>query len=406
MFLPVKTIVFTALLYFLSSNTVCAKVLEVGQGKEYSSLQDAATKAKAGDTILIRKGVYKGGNFIVNLKGTANAWITICGAANEEVIFRGGSEAIHLSDPEYIIIKGLIFEDQTGNSVNIDDGTSYESPAHHIIIENCKWVRINATGNNDELKISGLEDFVIKKCWFNNGSPGGSLIDMVGCHNGIVEENVFENAGSNSIQAKGGSKDILIYRNKFLNGGQRAINIGGSTGLAYFRPKGVNYEASSIRVYSNIIVGGIASVAFVGALNSEVINNTIIQPQRWAIRILQETKSSEFLLCSNNIFRNNIVVTESTQPAINIGSNTDPASFTFSNNLWFNPKNSSWTGPDTPVKEVNQLLNVNPLLSENTFQLKANSPAISKGYFSVQPVLDFSGKPFTKKRSIGALEAY
>ena len=382
-----------------------AKVLEVGAGKEFSNLQAAALQAKAGDTILIRKGIYGGGNFISNLKGKPSAWITITAAANEKVIFRGGSEAIHLSDPEYVKISNLTFEDQTGNTVNIDDAASLESPAHHVIIENCIWERINATGNNDQLKISGLDEFTIRQCRFSNGSAGGSLIDMVGCHKGIIENNTFENGGSNSVQAKGGTKDITIQRNKFINGGQRAVNIGGSTGLPYFRPQGVNYEASFIKVYSNIVIGGQSAFAFVGAINSEVVNNTIIKPERWAIRILQENKGAGFLPCSNNKLSNNIVITESVQPAINIGGDTDAASFTFSNNLWFNPKNSLWTGPQTPVKELNQILNKNPMLKENSFEPEANSPVLGRGQYLKHPESDFAGNHFdTKNRSIGALE--
>ena len=350
---PSTVLIFSATLLLCAS----ARTLEVGTGKQFARVQHAAAQAQPGDTILIRAGVYGGGDYISELQGSANAWITIRAATGESVIFRGGSQAMHLSDPAYLRIEGLVFEQQTANGVNIDDAGTFDTPAHHLIIENCEWRSINATGNNDELKLSGLDDFIIRNCRFANGSTGGSLVDMVGCHRGVFERNVFENGGSNCIQAKGGSSNIRIEGNRFLNGGQRAINIGGSTGLEFFRPQGINYEAKSIEVYSNIFVGSQASIAFVGAVECKVINNTIIRPTRWAARILQETTAPSFLPCGNNEFRNNIIVYGNTGTvAINVGANTAPETFSFSNNLWFNPDNASWSGPNTH-------LSLNPVAS-------------------------------------------
>jgi hypothetical protein len=387
------------------SMTASARTLEVGPFREFLTLEQAAAAATAGDTILLREGSHATGGFIENLQGNSSQWITIRAADGEEVIFSGGSQAFHLTDPAYLRIEGLIFEQQTGNGVNIDDGGSPETPAHHVIIKNCVWRSMNAVGNNDELKLSGLDVFAIQRCTFMNGSDSGSLVDMVGCHNGTFEFNHFENGGSNCIQAKGGSKSIMIDRNKFVNGGQRAINIGGSTGLQFFRPIDATYEASDIFVYSNIFEGSVAPIAFVGAVNSEVINNTIIRPERWAIRILQETvDTTRFQPCGNNTFRNNIVVTASTQPAINIGPNTAPTTFVFSHNLWFNPDNSSWVGPNTPVTEPMRIVNQDPQFADTLYHLSATSPARGKGYDALQPQRDYYNRLFPIPRSIGAVE--
>jgi hypothetical protein len=381
-----------------------ARTLEVGPFREFLVFQLAADSARPGDTILFREAIHSGGDYIENLKGTPEKWITIRVADGEEVIFRGGQQAFHLIDPAYLRIEGLIFEEQTANGVNIDDGGTYTTPAHHIIFENCHWRSMSATENNDELKLSGLDYFAIRKCSFANGAAGGSLIDMVGCHSGTFEDNHFENGGSNCIQAKGGTKDIVIQRNKFRNGGERAINIGGSTGLQFFRPLDANYEAANIYVYSNIFIGAIAPIAYVGAVNCEVVNNTIIRPDKWAIRILQETTEPGFLPCGNNIFRNNIIVFNTTAPAINIGDNTAEETFTFSNNLWFNPDNQSWTGPNTPVAEPDRLLNVDPQFADTLFHLLSSSPAIGKGYPVLQPERDFYNRLFPLPRSIGSVE--
>ncbi|MFN8361187.1 MAG: right-handed parallel beta-helix repeat-containing protein [Candidatus Kapaibacterium sp.] len=397
----------------LSSNSH-ARSLEVGSGKTYPRLQAAAQQAQPGDTILIFGGIYSGNDAIVNLQGTANQWITILAAEKGAVIYRGGSQAFQMTDTRYVRMSGLIFEQQTGNGINLDDGGTFDTPSHNIIIENCEWRSMGATGNNDELKMSGIDTFTIRNCRFLNGATGGSLIDMVGCHQGIIADNYFENAGSNCIQAKGGSSAITIERNKFINGGERALNIGGSTGLAFFRPAGANYEAKAINVYSNIFVGSLAPIAFVGAIDCFVVNNTIYRPGRWAIRILQETVGNGFLPCGNNHFSENIVVFATGQPAINIGGNTAPESFTFGVNLWYNPDNSAWSGPNTPKPEI-RTIRENPRFKDTvSFELTSTSPAIGQGTGIVTPARDFYKKEFaptsgivpSRNRSLGAVEYY
>lgn len=392
------------IIFLLSVPELQARTLNVGVGQQYARLQDAAMQAQPGDTILLEGGSYQGGDYIENLKGTETAWITIRARTGATARFSGGSQAFHLSDPAYLRIEGLTFSGQTANGVNIDDGGTYETPAHFIIIDSCTFEGLNATGNNDELKLSGVDNFVVTRCHFESGSPGGSYIDMVGCHAGLFELNYFTGTCSNSIQAKGGSRKITIYRNYFNDAGERALNIGGSTGLQFFRPLGVHFEASNIYVHSNIFRGSTAPIAYVGAVNCEVVNNTIIFPERWAIRILQETTDSSFLPCGNNIFRNNIVVFNTQQPAINIGPSTAPETFTFSNNLWYNPDNLSWVGPNTPTSEPGRVLNMDPLFIDSQYHLQPASPAKSKGFDVTTPELDFDLKPFASPRSIGALE--
>lgn len=391
--------------YSLSSAT-----LHVGAGQNYATLEAAAAVAQPGDTILLHGGNHTGGQFIAGLQGTPDDWIFIKNAWGEIPVITGGTNAIQLSDPAYLHISGLTFQQQTGNGVNVDDGGTYDTPAYHLIFENCTFRDISATGNNDLLKLSGLDHFEITNCTFLNGAAGGSGIDMVGCHQGLIKGNYFENMGSNSIQAKGGTQHVRIEGNYFTNGGQRTLNLGGSTGLAFFRPADAPFEAADLQVYSNIIVGSWAAVAFVGAVNVEVVNNTIYAPQNWVIRILQENVDPDrFLECGDNTFRNNIILITANLPTeTNIGPNTRPETFVFSNNLWFNATDVNWSGPDLPVPDVDGLVNLDPLLADpdaGDFAIPVNSPAAGSGYPVAAPQNDFTGMGFGAPRSIGALAA-
>ena len=401
----------SVILLFLSIQQLLhATTLHVGPGQTYPTLTPAVAAVTPGDTILIHTGTYPGGLFFANVQGNANQWITIKNAPGATVVFDGGNNAIQLSDPAYLWIRGLIFQHQTGNGVNIDDGGTYATPAHHVVIEDCIFRDMAASGNNDLLKLSGLDYFEIRTCTFENGAAGGSGIDMVGCHHGLIRSNEFESLGSNSIQAKGGTEWVSIEGNFFRDGGQRTLNLGGSTGLQFFRPDTAHFEAANLQVYANIFVGSTAPIAYVGAVNVVVANNTFYQPENWVIRILQETVDPDrFLPCGDNSFINNIVwLEEDLNSEVNIGPNTAPETFEFSNNLWFNADDANWAGPNLPVPETNGLLNADPLFATPTnadFSIPANSPAAGAGLPLTAPAFDFAGNGYAIPPSIGAFEA-
>jgi len=385
------------------------RILNVGPGQTYANPAAAAAVALPGDLIRIHPATYQGSFFINNLKGTANAWIRIEGTQRDQVIFQGGSESMHFTDAEYLHISNITVRGQTGNGMNIDDAGTFESPTKFIIIEHCTFRDMAATGNNDLLKLSGLDSFTIQHCHFENGSAGGSGIDMVGCHAGIIRNNRFIQMGSNSIQAKGASSQIQILANYFTQGGQRTLNLGGSTGAAFFRPSGANYEAKDLLAAANVFEGSTAPVAFVGCRNVVVTNNTIIRPDRWILRILQESSDTSFYQsCANNRFVNNIVVVNNQLSTdLNIGPNTSPSTFQFANNLWYHLDNAGWRGPQLPATETQGIVQQNPQFvnfNGANYHLLNTSPAIGKGRNEPLALLDFDGNGFLNPRSIGAFE--
>lgn len=394
-----------ALIIYLLPIFIFSKQFDVCVSCDYKSLESVAKMVSPGDTIIV-SGTLTKGEQLVNLKGSYENWIYIIGKNGAK--FEGGNTAIQFSDCEYIQISDLIIEGQLLNGMNIDDAGSYDTPTHNIKITNCTFRNMIGVGNNDLLKLSGFENFEITNCTFLNGSPAGSGIDMVGCHNGLIAGNHFENLGSNSIQAKGGTRDIRITRNIFVDGGNRAVNIGGSTGLAYFRPQDSKTESQDMYVYSNIFVGGECAVAYVGTVNSHVFNNTIIGSRKWVFRILQETVDEDrFLSCGDNSFNNNIVLLDNNlSKTVNIGPNTRPESFEFESNLWYHINNLTWNH-NLPVKEKNGIMGQNPNLEiKYGYEVypSQNSPAVNKGKHLNELTLDFESIPFATEPTIGAFE--
>ncbi len=328
---------------------------EVRVVRDDASLAAALRQAQAGDVIRIAPGTYRGGLWM-EASGTAEAPITIEAAeAQQPPQIVGGGNAIQLHGCSYVTLRNLRLRRQTGNGLNCDDGGRRDLRTRGIVLENLHVSEVGPRGNTDGIKLSGLSDFVVRNCTVEGW--GGSAIDMVGCHRGVIEDCLIRGRDgfeqSTGIQAKGGSADITIRRCDFVDAGHRAINCGGSTGLAFFRPRDATAEARDIRIEQCRFVGGDTAIAFVGVDGAVFERNTIYRPRHWIFRILQESAGERFVPCRNVRFERNLVIFRQDQlrTHINIGPNTAPETFSFSDNLWYCEDAPAASRPRLPVAE-------------------------------------------------------
>jgi hypothetical protein len=276
----------------------------------------------------------------------------------------------------YVELHGLGFAKLSANGLNIDDGgtTTWEG-AHHVTMRGLRVTDVGARGTEDGIKLSGLSDFQVWDCRVERGiKGGGSAIDMVGCHRGVVEGNVFRHQdapGCSGVQCKGGTSEIVIQRNRFEDAGGRAVNIGGSTGLQFLRPLlkpgGEHAESRRIRVEGNWFRGSLAPIVFAGDDGGVVRFNTIELPGRWAFRILQETKESGFVPCRNGEITDKDIVFESakwSENGINLGGGTAPESFKFARNWWYCIDRPDRSRPKLPTEEVGGVYGSDPVAAK------------------------------------------
>ncbi len=331
-----------------------------------AGLEAAIRKAVPGTTILIAPGSYRGGIDLHRLKGRGGAPIVLAGAdpARPPVFSGGGTEAFHLFDCEWVELRNLKVTGFPGNGINADDEETYETPSRHLRFERLVIESTGPEGNHDALKLSGVDSFTVTACTFRGW--GGSAIDMVGCHDGMIDRCSFLGrpgfSQDSGVQIKGGSARILLRRSFFQNAGVRAVNLGGSTDLEYFRPRNASSEASAIEVVGNRFVGSETPVAWVTADGGRFHHNTIVFPGKWVMRILQETDDPRFVKCRGGVFENNLVVFDSRVAAfVNNGPGTRPRSFAFRGNAWF--QTDGTRRPELPSRETNGIYGVDPALS-------------------------------------------
>jgi hypothetical protein len=131
------------------------------------------------------------------------------------------------------------------------------------------------------------------------------------------------------------------------------VNVGGSTGLDFFRPPTAAYEGKDLTVQDCIIEGSSCAAAFVGVDGALFTRNTILYREKWIFRILQETTSERFSPCRNVRITDNKILFRRAQVQIeiNIGANTAPETFSFANNHWFAEDRPDRSKPRLPAEE-------------------------------------------------------
>ena len=321
---------------------------------------------KPGLILKIGPGNYPGGHYVT---GVADLTVEALDP-RQPPHFKGATEAWHFSRCPNLTVRNLRISGQTGNGINLDDGGDLNRPVTGVTLDNLEISDIGPTGNHDGIKGSGLDNFTIRNCSVTGW--GGQGIDLVGCHEGIITGcRLTGKAGfsaSAGVQLKGGCSGIVVEKSVFTDAGERPINLGGSTGLDYFRPAGAKFEAKGIIARGNTIQGGLCAAAFVGLDGGRFEDNTILYPTKWIFRILQETREPGFPPCRNVMVSGNRVVFRraDVRVFVNVGTHVAADTFRFENNHWFAEDKPSASQPVLPTEETGGVYGSDPRSTKET----------------------------------------
>ncbi|MBK6940324.1 MAG: right-handed parallel beta-helix repeat-containing protein [Planctomycetes bacterium] len=347
------------------------------------SLRAALRSARPGQRIELAAGEYEA-LFVSGLRGEPDAPIVVTAAdrAHPPRFVAG----VHLSSIAHVTLSDLVIERATANGLNIDDGGSITDASHHVMLERLVVRDCGGRGNEDGIKLSGVDDLAITECTIERWGRGGSGIDMVGCHRVDVTactlRDLEDTPAASGIQCKGGSSDVAIRLCRFDHAGQRAINAGGSTGEAFFRPHDANYEAKAVVVEGCTFVGSLTPIACVGVDGVTIRFNTIVTPSKWVVRILQESTGERFVPSRGGSFTDNLIVYDggAVREVVNVGPGTEPLSFTFARNHWYRRDDAKRSVPTLPTPEVDARGGEDPRLRPDPFDgVEDASPVATVG---------------------------
>lgn len=328
--------------------------------EDAAALKQTLSRLKPGMTLKIAPGEYPGGHYVASIDRLTVEALD----PSRPPHFKGSANAWHFVRCNDLTIRHLRISGQTANGLNVDDGGEFDRPTTGVTIEHVEISDVGPRGNYDGIKCSGINQLTIRDCVISGW--GGQGIDMVGCHDSVIRDCQFIGkpgfTASAGVQTKGGASDVLIEGCRFVNAGERALNVGGSTGLNLFRPSGAKYEAKRITVKNNSIEGSLCAVAFVGVDGAEFIGNTVLYPEKWIFRILQETTADGFAPCRNVTIRDNQIVfrRSQVQVEVNVGGGTKPETFRFANNHWFAEDRPQASKPQLPTEEIEGLYGKDP----------------------------------------------
>jgi hypothetical protein len=320
--------------------------------RDADSLRAALRSLKPGMTLKVGPGEYPGGHSVSGIERLTIEALD----PKQPPVFKGGPTGFQFSRCKDLTLRHLHVSGQSENGLNLDDGGDLAHPVTGITIDHIEVSDIGPTGNHDGIKCSGLDKATIRDCTITGW--GGQGIDFVGCHHTLItgcrfigKEGFSASAG---VQLKGGTSDVIVEKCHFTNAGERPINLGGSTGLAYFRPQGAKYEAARLIVRNNIVEGSICAAAFVGVDGAEFVGNTISYPSKWIFRILQETREPGFAPCRNVLIKDNRITFRraQVQTDINIGGDTAAETFRFEKNQWLAEDRPQASKPKLPAAET------------------------------------------------------
>ena len=331
-----------------------------------AGLRRALAAPRPGTAILVAPGEYRGGIGAAGIHGTAEQPITIAAAdPTRPPVFRGGKECLHFSAVSHLVLRGLVLEGAEINCLNIDAGGLDRPPSHGIILDGLTVRDIALDGNRDGIKLSGVEDFLVRGCTVERWGSGGSAIDLVACHRGIIADcrlRHTEGRGATGVQIKGASTNILIYRNHFRSAGQRAVSFGGYTALNCFRTDSPTFEARELAAIGNVFIGSKAPITFVGSEQCTAAYNTILRPTAWVLRILQEGRRPGFIPCREGSFHGNLVVWRwrELRTTVDVRSRTQPETFRVDGNWWYCSDRPRESRPTLPVPDAAAVIGRDP----------------------------------------------
>lgn len=400
-----------------SAGTPWASIGRAMWGSTSMANPNASQAAQAGDTVIVRAGVYTTSQMTATRyipaynpvnNGSYGNPITI--SAEGTVTLRsntsgGGSPIIGAFNKSYIVWDGFYVDEPNIQTVS-DTGPVVVWSSNNITIQN---LTINGktsgwNDNHNSIRIEDSRDSVIRNNRiFGNRNAGmnanGSAIMLYTSTNITIEHNEIYNSGG-GIFVKGANPGPFNIRYNLIHhidGG--GILIGGV---------GTTVAQNGARIYQNVIRDNAEGITFIGydsvsPANIDVVNNTIHNCSNGGIFFKPNTAGY-----SDIVLRNNIIA-DSTR-AIQGEDISDLRAMSFSHNMYHgnstvsriaytNYSFDSWRstfGKDTTGTSVVDPLFVNR--AGDDFRLAAGSPAVNAGV----DILNLSGNGTSASVNLGA----
>jgi parallel beta-helix repeat protein len=382
----------------------------------WGSIQKAAATLQAGDTVLIRGGLYDLPNdspwIYPTNSGTPDAYITYKAYPGESPILHGHyptySDSIwtgfYSRGRSYIILEGLTIE-------GFINGVFLKAPSHHIELRDCELRYNTGSGVCSTAAYSGDREgadyLTVEGCvihhngFYYDGTPytgpcggWGSGISL-NAHNNPYRFD--DNPGFHSV-----IRGNYIYHNYDGTGGDSDNDPDHTDGNGIIIDRGGDFPP--ILIENNVVFdNGGRGIHPYGSQNVWIVGNTLYC-NGWDKEFLVPSTQCEIggyatpQAPLKNIHVLNNVVYAQDGIQITYFPDIQPTELTMENNLWFgNPYRETYSPYGVNFVRSNPgFVNASLDPISTNFQLKDDSPAIDKGTDDLQSgcgLVDFNGVP-------------
>ncbi len=371
------------------------------EGRPWRTVQKAAETLKAGETALIRQGVYAEHVVVAN-SGTEDGPITFQACPGEKpALDATGLERswgiFEMHGKSHVRIVGLeLCNADRGQGGVVARGCS------HIQIRNCRTFNTGASGilvwECDHVIIDGNE--VERAC-----QRGGEESVTVKFSSDTVQvsNNHIHHTGHEGIDVKEGSRNVRVFNNHIHHAERQGLyadawdretcnieffnNVVHDCGFGIAVCSEQGGRLHGIRIYNNLIYSNAGpGMIFSHWTRAEVcpvddvwfVNNTVHNNGHgWGGGVVLENDDARAIVVRNNILSGN---------SVQILVNQEPAEATIDHNLIHGTSGAA--GDDCVAADP---LFANP--EEGDFHLREGSPAIDRGSGDGAPEFDLEGDP-------------
>lgn len=404
-------------------------------GQPWQTIQFAAGKLVAGDTVYIRKGIYKE-RVLPQNSGAAEKYIIYSVYPGEEAVIDGASVNLPTGDlyglfevgnKSYIKINGLkiinaltdggstgILVNNNSHHIIISKNYIYNTQssgigvwnAKNIVIDDNEVDKTTSGGQQESISVAGTDTFEVKNNKVHDTDTAADKEGICikdGSANGKVFKNLIYNVPAAGIYVDAWDKhtyNIEVFGNIVHNignsdGFQVASEMGGLLeNIKFYNNVAYGNKFRGITVTNNGDEGGPHPMKNITIANNTFYNNG----KEWGGCIAVDNPEAKDVQVRNNICSQN----RSFEISVASGAVKNT---TVANNLIYNYKS------DIEDNEVRGEYSVegDPLFvntEKADFHLRAGSPAIDKGYYLSAPSVDFLGRvrPQGGGYDIGAFE--